>query len=281
MDENIMAANGSDLANTQTENNMAYDTSNESLSAAENEVDTNIEGQSENSPKGAANTESEDFEKESTKQAFSRRLEQERAKIRAEMEKEFASKYAGSDTLFKSLKELGYEGENAEELALYLEADLKSTTYEDLIKEKAAKNKDIEDALKNHPDIIAAQQAKEEAERLTQEVIFKQDIEAINKAFPEAKIKSIDDLGKDFAFLMSQDKYSAEQVYAGIKAMQDYGKKPIPPSMGSMESETAEASIYEKGFMTSKEYDILVARNPKLLNNKKFMDISRKSMSKW
>jgi len=274
MEEKILAENNSELAGAEDTEEMTKDKNEEmteDMTEDKTAEQTEENTDTEDSPDGADNTESDkEFEKESTRQAFTRRLNEAKAEIEA--------KYKGYDNLVATLKELGVDGSSPEELIYALKAEAEGITAEEVKQREEAKNKALQEALENHPDIVAAREAKQKAEALIAESIFKADLEEIKKAYPDVKAKDVFELGDVYINLMKQENMSPVAAYAAQLAVNNAGKKEKPASMGGIKANSGQA---EKDFISSEEYDKMVAENPKLLDSDKFRQLVRRSMMKW
>ncbi|MEL7569443.1 MAG: hypothetical protein AAGU14_02670 [Eubacteriaceae bacterium] len=211
------------------------------------------------------------FDSKEVQKTFSERLNKEREKIKTEI----SEQYKHHNTMFDTLKGLmGNENISPEELSEMLISQ--SQTYAD--DEYAAYENErmdyLEQIIESHPKMQWANDARERAEDVIREGIFKSDLDEIKSAFPEVKADSVFDLGDDFVALMQTGKVEPVAAYAACLQMQSLGKKEKPISMGGVKS----SSAAEKDYYSPDEVD----RLPKsAYDNPKVMDRIRRSMPKW
>lgn len=211
------------------------------------------------------------FDSKEVQKTFSERLNKEREKIKAEL----SEQYKHHNTMFDTLKSLmGNKDISPEELSGMLLSQ--SQTYAD--DEYAAYENErmdyLEQIIESHPKMQWAHDARERAEDVIREGIFKSDLDEIKSAFPDIKADSVFDLGDDFVALMQTGKVEPVAAYAACLQMQSLGKKEKPASMGGVKS----SSAAEKDYYSPDEVD----RLPKsAYDNPKVMDRIRRSMPKW
>lgn len=182
---------------------------------------------------------------------------------------------ANENRLMEALKGYGYSG-NAEEVAAQIHAAQQGISYEEYQKQQEADNQRLREMMQTDPEFLAM---KEKADLYEQEAfdrVFKDDLSAIKKAFPEVKAKTVEDLGDMFTTLRANG-VDAVTAYAAMQKGVEATKKPTPPVMGAVNQVPA-----EKDYYTEEEYDEIERNHPEKLKDPKFIDmIINKSMPKW
>lgn len=193
------------------------------------------------------------------REAQSARMEAERAREEAERLKRAVSLY-------------GYEGETAD-IADALEASKRGMTTEALRLERAQKQAELEKAMESSPIKKQLEAENETLKRTLNERIYREDMEAIKKVYPECAAKSVFELGDDFVRLRAAG-VSAIVAYEAMQGAKAKTIKPAPPSTGSVKS----SAPIERDYFTPEEVDKLTSRE---LDDPKVMDKVLKSMARW
>jgi len=197
---------------------------------------------------------------------FRQQYEAQQRQLQQQLEQERAR----SGRVLEALKSYGMEG-SPEEVALALEARAAGVTPEQLEAQRQQEQERARQLMESDPEVQNLRERAESAEQIVFDGIYKADAEAINRAFPDAKIRSIDELGDQFAALRANG-VDAVTAYAAMKAT----AKPKPPVMGAVG-----AAAGEKTFYTSAEVDELTRNHPEMLDDPKIMERVMKSMTKW
>ena len=191
------------------------------------------------------------------------------------LQQQMAAQQAENQRLMAALNGYGYQGSFAE-IAERLEAENRQMTVEEYRQQQEQDAERAKQVLQNSPEYLAM---KQKAEMYEQEVIgqmMKDDLAAINKAFPDAKLKSLDGLSEDFFKLIGQN-IDPVTAYAAVQAGHQATQKPVPPVMGAVNQ-----TPVEKEFYSQAEYDELVKNHPEKLKDPKFIDtVINKWMPKW
>lgn len=193
--------------------------------------------------------------------AFARmRREQEQSKREAEAYKKQAERMA------QAVSKFGYQG-NPDDIADQIEA---AATGKPLSQVRAER-------IQREQQMTAAQQAVVERDLYKQQLLefqvktaMEKDLAAIRKI--DKSIKSLDDLGSEFATLVSSG-VDAETAYFAVKAKEQATTKPKPKDIGAIGSGTK-----EKDYYTPDEVDKLTDAE---LDDPKIRAKVRKSMTKW
>lgn len=187
------------------------------------------------------------------------------AAARREAEAKAKQIEAENKRLLQALNQFGYEG-SASEIADLIEAQRTQKPIEQV---RAEREYQEQQQIKE----LQTQQELEHYRSLAMQSMVQQGIDKINKAFPAANIKSINDLGEQFVKLVSAglDEVEAYEVMQTRKARTEVSKPPITGA-------TNNSTTASKDFYTSDEVDRL---SDKDLDNPKIAEIVRKSMLKW
>ena len=176
------------------------------------------------------------------------------------------------EKLLQALGPYGYTG-SPEEIADQIEAQRSGVSVEQVRANREAEEARIRKAMERDPAYRAAQAQAEQYRQMVFQTAYQRDMEAINKAYPDAKIKALDDLGPDFA-AMRAGGVSALAAYAAIRQAKEATAKPLPPEMGAVNA----AGGKEKDYYSPEEADRLT---PEQLDDPKVMATVMKSMTKW
>ena len=208
-----------------------------------------------------------------------RRVNQQFKAMRQEQERQFRQQIDqlqnSNDRLLEALKGYGYSG-SAEEVAAQISAAQRGISIEEFNEQERQAAERAKAMMQNDPEYLAMKQKAEAYEQAAFDNLFKSDLAAIKKAFPDFKGKSIDDLGDQFAALRANG-VDAVTAYAAMQQAKQATAKPVPPVMGAVNQTKAEKEFYSK-----EEYEAIIKAHPEYLDDQKFVDnIINKSMPKW
>lgn len=254
------------------ENTFSADNTGALAGAGDNTGTTDMQAPSSATETNATSTKnSGGFDSKEVQKTFSERLSKEKDKLEAKYEE----KYKHHNTMFDTLKGLmGKNDISPEELSGMLSSQSQSYKEDEYAANENERMDYLEQLIESHPKMQWANDARERAEDVIREGIFKSDLNEIKLAFPEVKADSVFDLGDDFVALMQTGKVEPVAAYAACLQMQSLGKKEKPASMGGVKS----SSAAEKDYYSPDEVD----RLPKsAYDNPKVMDRIRRSMPKW
>lgn len=197
-----------------------------------------------------------------------RRVNQQFKAQRRESERQQLEKLqADNNRLLEALKGYGYSG-TSEEVTRQIKASQAGVSYEEYQRQEEQDTARYKEMMRNDPEFLELQAKAFAAE-------MKDDLDAVKKAFPEVKAKSVVELGEEFLMLRAKD-IPAELAYAAVQQMKEATKKPVPPVMGALNKTPA-----EKDFYTSAEFDEITRNHPEKLDDPKFMALIRKNMERW
>ena len=196
------------------------------------------------------------------------RQEQER------LQKQYEQMTADNNRLMEALKGYGYSG-NAEEVAAQIHAAQRGISYEEYQAQQEADSKRIKEMMQTDPEFLAMKQKADLYEQEAFNRVFKDDLAAIKKAFPDVRAKTVEDLGDQFTALRANG-IDAVTAYAAINKGQEATRKPTPPVMGAINQ-----APVEKEFYTSEEVDNIEKNHPEMLDDPKIFNRIMKSMTKW
>lgn len=175
---------------------------------------------------------------------------------------------AENELLLKSLNNFGYKG-SPQEVADALTAQKMEITVEEARFRREQEEKRAEESLLKHPEFLKLKEENERLHEIQMQSVFQMDVDAINKAFPDAKLKDISQLGETFMKLRANG-IDTLIAYNAIKGTE----RPKPKEIGAVNA----ASTQEKDFYTPEEVDRLTKKQ---LDNPKTMAAVMKSMTKW
>lgn len=238
-----------------------------------------VEGSEVQEPVAEAQTEpTAEVEEKPVKKPQSRAVNQEFAKFRREnerLQRELAAAQALSDRFVNAVGSHGYQG-SAEEVVLALEAANAGISPEEMARRNEAERTRLQEMVKQDPEYLAMKEKADKYEMENFQNKLRDDLAAINEAFPEAKVKDIFELGMDFAIMRDQG-MDAVKAYAALQMAKDAVKKPVPPVIGAVNTTPAEKEYY-----TEEEYNEIERNHPELLNDARFVDrIIKHSMPRW
>lgn len=204
-----------------------------------------------------------------TNQEFAKfRRENERLQRELEAAKALTTRYANAVGVH------GYQG-TAEEVVLALEAANQGISPEEMARRNEAERTRLQEMVKQDPEYLAMKEKADKYEMENFQNKLRDDLAAINEAFPEAKVKNILDLGMDFAIMRDQG-MDAVKAYAALQMAKKATEKPVPPVIGAVNTTPA-----EKEFYTSEEVDNIINNHPEMLDDMKIFERIKKSMTKW
>lgn len=176
------------------------------------------------------------------------RQEQER------LQRQIAEQQTANNRLLEALKGYGYSG-SAEEVAAQIAAAQRGISIEEFNAQEQQAAERAKAMMQNDPEYLAMKQKAEAYEQAAFDNLFKSDLAAIKKAFPDFRGKTIDDLGDQFAALRANG-VDAVTAYAAMQQAKQATAKPVPPVMGAVNQTPA-----EKEFYTSEELDRLTDKD--------------------
>lgn len=171
-----------------------------------------------------------------------------------------------------ALNGLGYQG-GPEDIADALAAQQQNLTVEQLRAQRQAEQQRARELMRQDPEYLAAKAQAEQYQEMVYRDLYERDVAEINEHFPDAKVKSLDELGEDFA-AMRAGGVGNLAAYAAIRQAREAAAKPLPPEIGAVNATEAG----EKDYYSPEEADRLTSEQ---LDNPKIMDIVMKSMTKW
>jgi hypothetical protein len=201
-----------------------------------------------------------------------------RSMEQAQKEKEEAQELleavkAEKERLAKAFGMYGFNG-NVDEIEDQAKANYYGKTVEEVRNERLQAQKVIEEQQRREQETLAKDNQIKDLQRQLYARILDDDLKAIQAKDPS--IKSLDDLGKDFA-LMRSTGVSVDVAYNAVKSTLEANKKTPPPEMGKVNA-TQKA---DKTYYTQAEVDAMIAANDKALDNPSVNEKIRKSMTKW
>lgn len=203
-------------------------------------------------------TEQQPAEQQQTEQLQPRRVNQQFKAMRQEQERQFRQQIdqlqQSNNRLLEALKGYGYEG-TPEEIAAQITAAQRGISIEEFNAQEQQAAERAKAMMQNDPEYLAMKQKAEAYEQAAFDNLFKSDLAAIKKAFPDFKGKTIDDLGDQFAALRANG-VDAVTAYAAMQQAKQATAKPVPPVMGAVNQTSA-----EKEFYTSEELDRLTDKD--------------------
>ena len=229
-----------------------------------NGTDTNVGSNTEE----VANPQSEvvkpvQSQEDNAKYAAARR-EAER-QLQAERE-EKARLEAANQRLMQALKGYGYEG-SPEQIADQIEAARTGRDINEIRVEREMYEQQMLEKQRIEAEL-------NELKNFKYSKLIEEDIATIKKAYPDANINSIEDLGQEYINIMRTGTVDSVTAYEILQARKAKTEVPKPPITGA----TNTSSTAEKDFYTSEEVDRLSEKD---LDNPKIFETVRKSMLKW
>lgn len=176
------------------------------------------------------------------------------AAMRRELERvkaESAEKEKQLSRLASVMNAEGYAGLDAISLADSVEAAKEGVSPDQIRSRRETRAKEIEDAVKAHPDFIRIKAEAEMLRGLLQKNQFKDDIAELNTKYPDAGIKSVDDLGGDYCKLRELG-FDNETSY---RATVGKGKTAVQETTPEIGAANGSKAIPEKEFYSNEELD--------------------------
>jgi hypothetical protein len=180
---------------------------------------------------------------------------------------------ADKERLAKAFGMYGFNG-NVDEIEDQAKANYYGKTVEEVRNERLQAQKVIEEQQRREQETLAKDNQIKDLQRQLYARILDDDLKAIQAKDPS--IKSLDDLGKDFA-LMRSTGVSVDVAYNAVKSTLEANKQTPPPEMGKVNA----AQKADKTYYTQDEVDAMIAANDKALDNPSVLEKIRKSMTKW
>lgn len=216
--------------------------------------------------------EERDYERDAAFANMRRSMEQAQ-KEKEETQKLLEAMKAEKERLTNSFGLFGFKG-NVDEIEDQAKAHYSGKTVEEVRNERLQAQKVIEEQQRREQETLAKDNQIKDLQRQLYARILDDDLKAIQAKDPS--IKSLDDLGKDFA-LMRSTGVSVDVAYNAVKSTLEANKKTPPPEMGKVNA-TQKA---DKTYYTQDEVDAMIAANDKALDNPSVLEKIRKSMTKW
>jgi hypothetical protein len=240
-------------------------------------VDTNESTQEVVEPETQApveepKNEGRDYEKDAAYASMRRSMEQAQ-KEREESLKQIEALKAERERLTNSFGLFGFKG-NVDEIEDQAKAHYSGKTVEEVRNERLQAQKVIEEQQRREQETLAKDNQIKDLQRQLYARILDDDLKAIQAKDPS--IKSLDDLGADFARMRATG-VSVDVAYHAVKSTLEANKKTPPPEMGKVNA-TQKA---DKTYYTQDEVDAMIAANDKALDNPSVLEKIRKSMTKW
>ena len=202
-------------------------------------------------------------QEENAKYAAARRKAEAEAKAIAD---EKARIEAENKQLLDALKGYGYEG-SPQEIADRLEAARTGRDINEIRVEREMYEQQMLEKQRIEAEL-------NELKNFKYSKLIEEDIATIKKAYPDANINSIEDLGQEYINIMRTGTVDSVTAYEILQARKAKTEVPKPPITGA----TNTSSTAEKDFFTSEEVDRLSEKD---LDNPKIFETVRKSMLKW
>ena len=260
MEEEILSVETQEVAEPVEE---VVETSEQTQEVAEPEPQQEVE-----QPK----VEERDYERDAAFANMRRSMEQAQ-KEKEETQKLLETMKAEKERLTNSFGLFGFKG-NVDEIEDQAKAHYSGKTVEEVRNERLQAQKVFEEQQRREQETLAKDNQIKDLQRQLYARILSDDLKAIQAKDPS--IKSLDDLGKDFA-LMRSTGVSVDVAYNAVKSTLEANKKTPPPEIGKVNA-TQKA---DKTYYTSAEVDAMIASNDKALDDPSVLEKIRKSMTKW
>jgi preprotein translocase subunit YajC len=202
-----------------------------------------------------------------------RRSMEQAQKEREETQKLLEAMRKEKERLTNSFGLFGFKGD-VDEIEDQAKAHYSGKTVEEVRNERLQAQKVFEEQQRREQETLAKDNQIKDLQRQLYARILSDDLKAIQAKDPS--IKSLDDLGKDFA-LMRSTGVSVDVAYNAVKSTLEANKKTPPPEIGKVNA-TQKA---DKTYYTSAEVDAMIASNDKALDDPSVLERIRKSMTKW
>lgn len=216
--------------------------------------------------------EERDYERDAAFANMRRSMEQAQ-KEREETQKLFEAMKADKERLAKAFGMYGFNGD-VDEIEDQAKAHYSGKTVEEVRNERLQAQKVFEEQQRREQENLAKDNQIKDLQRQLYARILDDDLKKVQSIDPS--IKSLDDLGADFA-KMRMSGVSTDVAYHAVKSSLEANKKTPPPEMGKVNA-TQKA---DKTYYTQDEVDAMIASNDKALDNPSVLEKIRKSMTKW
>lgn len=202
-----------------------------------------------------------------------RRSMEQAQKEKEETQKLLEAMKAEKERLTNSFGLFGFKG-NVDEIEDQAKAHYTGKTVEEVRNERLQAQKVFEEQQRREQENLAKDNQIKDLQRQLYARILDDDLKRVQTIDPS--IKSLDDLGADFA-KMRMSGVSTDVAYHAVKSSLEANKKTPPPEMGKVNA-TQKA---DKTYYTSAEVDAMIASNDKALDDPSVLEKIRKSMTKW
>ncbi len=216
--------------------------------------------------------ESRNYEKDAAFANMRRSMEQAQRE-REEAQRQFEAMKAEKERLTNSFGLFGFKG-NVDEIEDQAKAHYTGKTVEEVRNERLQAQKVFEEQQRREQENLAKDNQIKDLQKQLYARILDDDLKRVQAIDPS--IKSLDDLGADFA-KMRMSGVSTDVAYHAVKSTLEANKKTPPPEMGKVNA-TQKA---DKTYYTQDEVDAMIAANDKALDNPSVLEKIRKSMTKW
>jgi hypothetical protein len=216
--------------------------------------------------------ESRDYERDAAFANMRRSMEQAQ-KEREETQRQLEAMKAEKERLTNSFGLFGFKG-NVDEIEDQAKAHYTGKTVEEVRNERLQAQRVIEEQQRREQETLAKDNQIKDLQIQLYARILDDDFKAIQAKDPS--IKSLDDLGADFARMRATG-VSVDVAYNAVKSTLEANKKTPPPEMGKVNA-TQKA---DKTYYTQDEVDAMIAANDKALDNPSVLEKIRKSMTQW
>jgi preprotein translocase subunit YajC len=216
--------------------------------------------------------EERDYERDAAFANMRRSMEQAQ-KEKEETQKLLEAMKAEKERLTNSFGLFGFKG-NVDEIEDQAKAHYSGKTVEEVRNERLQAQKVFEEQQRREQENLAKDNQIKDLQRQLYARILDDDLKKVQSIDPS--IKSLDDLGADFA-KMRMSGVSTDVAYHAVKSSLEANKKTPPPEMGKVNA-TQKA---DKTYYTQDEVDAMIASNDKALDNPGVLEKIRKSMTKW
>lgn len=260
MEEEILSVETQEVAEPVEE---VVETSEQTQEVAEPEPQQEVE-----QPK----VEERDYERDAAFANMRRSMEQAQ-KEKEETQKLLEAMKAEKERLTNSFGLFGFKG-NVDEIEDQAKAHYTGKTVEEVRNERLQAQKVFEEQQRREQENLAKDNQIKDLQRQLYARILDDDLKRVQSIDPS--IKSLDDLGADFA-KMRMSGVSTDVAYHAVKSSLEANKKTPPPEMGKVNA-TQKA---DKTYYTSAEVDAMIASNDKALDDPSVLEKIRKSMTKW
>ena len=260
MEEEILSVETQEVAEPVEE---VVETSEQNQEVAEPEPQQEVEH-----PK----VEERDYERDAAFANMRRSMEQAQ-KEKEETQKLLEAMKAEKERLTNSFGLFGFKG-NVDEIEDQAKAHYTGKTVEEVRNERLQAQKVFEEQQRREQENLAKDNQIKDLQRQLYARILDDDLKRVQTIDPS--IKSLDDLGADFA-KMRMSGVSTDVAYHAVKSSLEANKKTPPPEMGKVNA-TQKA---DKTYYTSAEVDAMIASNDKALDDPSVLEKIRKSMTKW